>query len=145
MDQCVVDFDRVCIGECATRKIVLKNIGALGTDYQIAKVCALFLSTCKLKCVYLRTYVCTYLLHLSVHTYVHGYALVDTVEACDLCTYLCTYIHSTCCLCTCTHVLFMFDWEDLMLRVFNDTHGYTLIYKNYFYRCKVQYVNTITH
>ena len=75
MNQCVVDFDRVCIGECATRSIVLKNIGALGTGFQIAKVCALFLSTHKLKCVYLRTYV-------------HGYVLVDTVEACDLRTYV---------------------------------------------------------
>jgi hypothetical protein len=32
-----VDFDKVCIGESVTKKIVLKNIGALGTGFQITK------------------------------------------------------------------------------------------------------------
>ena len=78
MNQCVVDFDRVCIGECATRNIVLKNIGALGTGFQIAKVCALFLSTHKLKCMCLHTYVYLYYVITRVCTYVSTYVRIYT-------------------------------------------------------------------
>ena len=52
MDHSVVDFDKVCIGEYAVKKVVLQNIGALPTLVHVNKV---------------RTYVCVY-----VHMYLYA-------------------------------------------------------------------------
>ena len=114
-----VDFDKVCIGESVTKKIVLKNIGALGTRFQITKVSmfidvVLFLLS--IGTVYFID-VCAYASpNMFVHICMHAYSMcaynimyIRMVYKSCLCMYIrtyvltvCTYVHVCICVCTCS-------------------------------------------
>ena len=101
-----VDFDKVCIGESVTKKIVLKNIGALGTRFQITKVSmfidvVLFLLS--IGTVYFID-VCAYASpNMFVHICMHAYSMcaynimyIRMVYKSCLCMYIRTYVLTVC-------------------------------------------------